>query len=428
MTKYKKVYHINEDNQRIIEEYLEYRLNKKPIHRPRNLISSIRKLADYLKNKKLKDATIKDLMYFFNPKNKIVTIKTRNYHYQIIKQFYQYIDEIPRKKIPKRLEWYEPITDKEKTRYGDVNKKAKHLITREDYQKIMKKSNDVYGQDKALWETMLLSGARPEEIAKLKVNSIIIDKNRNVTIHIEEGTSKTTPRHIPLPPEKTTNIYRWIGNHPYKNKKDTNLWIDKRTGEPITIYSKDPAGFIRRRFNEIKKRDRTIKQTLVPKSFRKNKATVLFKLENNKTSKIDIEDIAKIMGWTLDTAQQRRKEYNLTDWDDLKDKIFTIQSLTLDYDGMVLEKERIEQQNKDLIKIKDQSKEINNLKKELDKQRKLNINNFKDMTAILIEIMDKVGLKTKDITRRDIDKTKIWVEKQVEKMKNGKLKKVEQSE
>ena len=191
MVEYKKIYCLTKDNRRIIEKYQEYRLNKKPINRPRNLISSIRKLANYLNNKKLEDATIKDLMYFFNPKNNIVTVKTRNYHYQIIKQFYQYIDKIPRKKIPKRLEWYEPITDKEKTRYGDSDKKIKHLITREDYQKIMKKSNDVYGQDKALWEIMLLSGARPEEIAKLKINSINIDKKRNITIEIKAGTTKT---------------------------------------------------------------------------------------------------------------------------------------------------------------------------------------------------------------------------------------------
>jgi site-specific recombinase XerC len=366
MTKHKKVYHISDDNRLTIEQYLEYRLNKKPIHRPRNLISSVRKLADFLKDKKLQDATIDDLMYFFNPKNNYVTIKTRNYHYQIIKQFYQYIDNIPRKKIPERLDWYEPITDKEKTRYGDADKKAKHLITREDYQKIMKQSNDANGQDKALWEIMLLSGARPEETAKLKIKSIIIDKNRNITIDIKEGTSKTTPRKIPLPPQKTTNIYRWKGNHPYKHEPETNLWTDKKTGNPITIYPKDPAGFIRRRFNQIKAKDKTIKQTLMPKSFRKNKATTLFKLENDKNSNIDIEDVAKIMGWTIETAQQRRKEYHLTDWDDLKDKIFTSQSLPLDYDGQSLEIERIQQQYKELKKIKDYGDDLKSITKKID--------------------------------------------------------------
>jgi len=404
MKQHKKVFDITLDNRRIIREFVDYKSNKSLIDRPRNLESPLRKLADYLGEKSLSKATSEDIEYFLNPKNNIVSIKSRNYILNQLKLFYRWIDDVDRHTMPDRLRRIENISNKQLRRFKDHKQKIKHLITPKDYKKIIKYSNDAFGQNKALWELMALSGARPEEVSKLQINNIEIQKNTsNVVISIDEGKSKTLPRDIPLP-APAPNLIRWLGNHPYRENKNSLLWVSEKTGKPITISKTDPSEFIRRRLNVIKKIDKTINQTISPKSFRKNKATQLFNDKN-----MDIGDIAKIMGWTIQTADFRRKEYQLTDYEDLKHKIFTFKSAPKDNDSILLENKQLKQENNEIIK------KITNMEDDLKSLKRMITNlGFKEIDGIMHEFVED-GIYAPKIYHLNNDTKKQYV------LKDGKL-------
>jgi site-specific recombinase XerD len=353
MNKHKKVFDISVDNQQIIDEYLKYKTNAKPVERPRNLISPVRTLSNFLDEKLLTDATEEDLKYFFNPDNKIISFESRSYMFTQIRLFYRWVDKIDRYTIPDRLRWYEPITNKAKKRYLDPDRINKHLITEKDYIEMIENSNDAYGQDKAIWETYFLSGIRPEEIDNLKLNSIKIHKNGNYEIKVKSGESKTIPRYIPLP-ERPDNLIRWMGNHPNRKKPNSPLFISYKS-KNITGITRDT---IYRRFTKLKKENPKIKQSLTLESFRKNRATILF-----NSSDYDDGKIAQFMGWTPTTVAQRRIDYELSNIDDLRKIVWKKPQKLIDYDTIKGDKDKLTDEYKP--KIKELKKQLREIKKEL---------------------------------------------------------------
>jgi integrase len=324
MTPHKKVFNISDGNQRIINKYITFKTDQKPMVRPRNLISPLRTLANHLNKKLLTEATDIELRYFFNPENKIVSIKSRNYIFTQIKLFYRWVDKLDRYTISPRLRWYEPITDKAKNRYLDPDRRKKHFISKETYIEIINNSNDAYGQDKAIWETYYLSGIRPEEINELKLKSIIKHEDGNYELQIGIGESKTKPRNIPLP-ERPDNLIRWMGNHPLKNSPEAPLFISYKS-KNISGITRDT---IYRRFIKLKKENPKIKQSLTLESFRKNRATIMF---NNK--EYDDGKIAQYFGWTPKTVAERRVDYELSNTDDLRKIVWSKPQELIDYDAL----------------------------------------------------------------------------------------------
>jgi len=382
MTQHKKVCYVSNDNKRIIKEYLDYKTNQKPIARPRNLVSPLRMLSDYLKDKSLKDATNKDLMFFLKPDNGLVSLNSRHYIYMQVKLFYRWIDQIDRHTIPDRLRWYEPITNKAKRMYLNPERRENHFITQDDYDKMIKFSNDAYGQDKALWETFYLSSIRPEEMPHLKIGDIYETDEGHYEVIIREGYSKTLPRQIPLV-ERPDNLIRWLGNHPDRKNKDTPLWISYKS-KSIKGIDRD-AMYIR--FNSLKKKS-GIKSTLQLKSFRKNRATIMF----NQPDKYDDGKMAQFFGWQPITVSQRRIEYDLSNYDDLKKVIWTKPEISISYDTLKKEKEVIE--NKYKKQLKKQEKQILKIEQE-------NKNLRKDMNIVMRQL-----LKADDHTLQQAEKMK----------------------
>jgi len=354
MNKHKKVFNLSAENEKIIGDYLKYKTDSKPIERPRNLISSLRSFADYLWQKSLKDATEEDLKYFLNPANERISITSRTYHFSQIKLFYRWVDGVDRHTIPDRLRWYEPLKNKDKKRYLDPEKREKHFITKKDYSKMIKFSNDAYGQDKALWETFYLSGLRPEEMDKLNVGDVKDDSKGHYMIVLREKCSKTMPRQIPLV-ERPDNLIRWLGNHPDRRNKEAPLWISYRTRKKIKRIDRDA---MYRRFEVLKEKG-GIKKTLMLKSFRKNRATIMF----NQPKKFDDGKMAQFFGWQPYTVAQRRMEYELSNIDDLKRVIWSRPVESISYDTLVKENIELLSYKKKVDKLPEMRKEINDLKK-----------------------------------------------------------------
>lgn len=377
----KKLLKVSEENLKIIKKHLAYRESQSALPRKSlvNIQGALRKVSDFsyfhCNNKPITELTKEDLMEFFKPSAGHVSQASRDIHAPHIIAFYRFVDGIEEPNVrPKRMAWFRKQTAKQKRRQTDPDLKEKHWITPKEYQLILQYSNDAYGQNKALWETLEISGARPSEVARLKVRDVIIDENSNVTIKIEKGESKTIPRPIPMM-EQPHKLIRWIGNHPFKDDKDASLWVSEKTGIPITVNEVNPEEFIDRRFRAVKKRCKKnktpIKDTITPKSFRKNRGTKLFILSDSKESTINDSNIAKHMGWTPQTVMLRRQEYELTDYEDLKKKMFSEDTLAIDYDSIMRENKQLKEQmklieTKGLVEKKDYNKKIKELEFKLE--------------------------------------------------------------
>ncbi len=307
MTSNKKLFKVNNTNTEIINQYLEYHTSKKPdlSHKSiNNIKKTIKKLADHLKQKSLKEAKEENLMQFFKT---IENPKSRETYAVHIIPFYRWIHDTPKPNRPPNMTWFEYPSQRTKRKFKDPKLKEKLLITPKEYQQMIDYSNDIYGQNKALWETYYLTGIRPSEMPSIKLEHIT-NKNNVTLITIPE--SKTQPRTIPFP-ETPYKLLEYLKQHPNKDNPNTSLFFSFKSAnklEPIHIDS------IRLRFLKMKKdlKNKGFKQTLMLKSFRKTRTSIVF-YQNKLTDK----DIGKIFGWTPNTVIHRRDEYELSNIDDL---------------------------------------------------------------------------------------------------------------
>ena len=337
----KKTFIANESNSKTIKDYInDYKIIKKSasLHTIRNKNQILRKLSHYLENntnhKSLKKATKDDLKQFFN-NSKYVTIGSHNLTGSHIIPFYRWVYEIEDKHLrPANMGWYETTSKRAKLRNTDPHRKEKLFIKPDEYKKIIEYSKDFYGQNKAIWETYYISGFRPDELSSMSIEDVEEDKNDN-TIYLYCPRSKTYPRKIPLP-EYPENLIRYIGNHPQKNNKKAPLFFNLKGSAKLDRLKTQQ---IEQRFR-IMRKELKLKPTLVIKSFRKTRATFMFNNEdpmiNNDTT------IGKYMGWSPTTVVLRRQEYNLTDFEDLKNAICKKPMISKSYERLEAEKDTME--------------------------------------------------------------------------------------
>lgn len=373
----KKLYYVNKTNADIIDKYLEFKIIQKPeiSHRSlRNIKETLKKLSDFLKEKPLKNATEKDLQDFFKSISNEHYTSRDTYANHII-PFYRWEKKLNKKERPQNMLWYEFTTKREKERKKDPYFKEKYLITTEEYEKMLNYNHDIYNQSNAILETYYLSGIRPEELTgdytsnekipeNFKVSMLIedfIEKNGRYSIRIHH--SKTKPRQVPLP-KRPDNLIRYIGNHPHKDNKKAPLWFslkDPNKLKPLKIDS------LRFRFRKIKN-SLNLKPTLSLKCFRKTRATFYFKQAKN--SNINYRDIGKIFGWNSKTVLERAEEYDLSNFDDLIEKLCPEPSIPISFDTLEKEKKELKNFNEKILNVlkeknQKQEKTIRNQKGEI---------------------------------------------------------------
>ncbi len=296
-----------ETNKEILEKYKEYRqansISKKTIYQDINTIDN---LIRYTKNKNLKDITGTDTQGYIGT---IKTVGTRTVYSARLIKFYRWLFNLKKRERPENMEWFEYPTAKMIRKQQDPDVK-KYLITDEEYNKMIQflKSDFKWS---ALFETLYLSGARPNEIMQMNIKDVDIDDEGTVTITLTD--SKTQPRRVPLP-ETPKLLNRWLENHPYKNKPDTPLWISH---DPKNYHNRMNTTSINNKMVIVKKYT-SIKGTLSPHCFRKTRATIYF---SSRNPTYDDSEISKIFGWEPWTVSERRKQYDLRNFDDLKNKI-----------------------------------------------------------------------------------------------------------
>jgi len=220
--------------------------------------------------------------------------------------FYKWLLGLSDDERPELMKWYQYSKTSERERQKDPNIK-KELITTEEYAKIIQKVKMDLRMS-ALYETLYLTGARPDEICNLKIEDVINDGGK---ISIIVNKSKSIPREIPLT-EKPNLLLRWLENHPNKDNKQAWLFmtLDRRfKNRPIRASS------VSEKFKKLIK-ELDVKQTLTLYSFRKTRATIMF------DQGYDDKEMGLLFGWKPHTVIDRRQQYDLRGLEDLKNKIF----------------------------------------------------------------------------------------------------------
>jgi len=371
----RKFFDINKENRAVIDKYAYHRefVMNKANSTANNEKRTLMKLANFLRNIEFKDATKKNIQDFFA---KDITVNSRDLYAGHIIVFYRWLLNLDELERPEVMKWFKFLTQDQKDRLKDPNAKEKYFITREEYDKLLDSSFEALGQEQALWECMFLSGGRPNEIVNMKLNDVKED-NGNITVTLKK--SKTIPRNVPLP-EPAHLLYRWVQNHPLRDKEENPaLWLSLSRRDymkPLVEHSLNA------------KLDKACKRAdikhLSPHMFRKTRATIYFMDavtdEGKRFKKYDDKEIGMIFGWKPSTVIMRRREYDLTDYEDLREKIFaksarveTIDEIKEDRDRLIKDKNEIEELKKQMEK---QSKMIEMLKSSWHKQAKTPITNF----------------------------------------------------
>ena len=360
---------LGEHNFNLIKKYIDY---KKSISRTkfspntqRTIYQITKKFALFI-DKPLDKATQQDGLDYFNPDNVKMKRTSRDSYIGHLKAFYKWLDKPDIILAKKR-------TRKEKREEKDIKAKDKYFITIMEYHKIINWRTDKFNQIPALWECLYKSGARPDEVLQMRLQDFYKDEHNRWTVDLIK--SKTYPRNIPV--EQPREMIRYINNHPKKNDKNAPLWFVLKstiTIKPLTYND------LEKRFRVMRK-EIPLKETHTLKSFRKTRATILF---NHPDSKVR-EHTPELMGWADElTALERRKEYDLTSFEELKTAICGETEIIKDYDELEKENiefsQKLEKENEHLrLEIDDLRSKVENRDKRLKKKDEENEARFKKL-------------------------------------------------
>ena len=352
---------ISRENRKIIEEYLDFRENV--MHKSKGTVatekSALCSIARSVK-KSFKDITEKDTQKYFKALKCRTTADT--YAILIIK-FYKWLLKLKRTERPECLEWYEYESQREKRKRKDPNAKEKYFIYKDEYDAIIINETDL--QKKALWETCYLSGARPSELRQMNICHVK-DDGEVVTITIID--SKTIPRNVPLP-KYPKYLMQWLSEHPFKDNPNDPLWISIQRRK--RLYHSRMRNWFKTALKRADIKENKIK-TLTPKCFRKTRASIIF----NNTRWTDT-NIADFMGWEVAMVPFRRREYDLTNAKDLREKILGNITRPPSIDELQWENKRLKEKADEIIQekveqiIKEEKPEIQKMKEQLFEMRTL---------------------------------------------------------
>jgi integrase len=324
---------VSPTNREIIQGFIKYRKNT--IGRAElTLVGeelTLRKLAKFHKNSDISKLSTEQIQDFFSNKKIVRKKSTADLHASHLMVFYQWIQKIPKNERPSNLFWYEYQKQKDKDRSDKPDKKSEHFITREEYDLLIQKSGSP--QNRAIWELLYLSGTREGEIIRM-TNKHVIVSDKGYEIFIKH--SKTKPRTVALC-EIPGHLSYWLRHHPLKEQDEFPLWISESNrsyGKPLKRSSA-----ICQKLTADLRRTKKIEKPLTPHDFRRTRATIMF--SENYTDK----HMALFFGWRLRSVPMRREEYDLTDYNDLREKILAKSKNPTSYENFEAEKERQKQKH-----------------------------------------------------------------------------------
>ncbi|MCK5260632.1 MAG: tyrosine-type recombinase/integrase [Thermoplasmatales archaeon] len=335
---------VSDSNKATLLLYQDYRLNvqKKSKQTVKNESNTLRKLARFHGKQDFKNITEQEIQSFFGNSDIVQSNRSRDLYGAHIIKFYNWLLKLKRKRRPPFMDWFEYQNEAQRQKEIDPNKKEKQFITRDEYDLLIKWTADT--QEKALWEALYLSGARPSEICSMRIDSVReLENGYEITAY----DSKTRPRNIPLS-EHPEHLLRWVRNHPYRNRMKHPLWLSQSNRKQNNPMVADAINF------KLKKAiKRTgIKTTLTPHCFRRTRATIMFTQKSKDGGLIYTDkEISLHFGWQIGSVPLRRAEYDLTDQEDLRKKVFGSVEKAPSYEVIKVQKEKYEKKINEIDKV-----------------------------------------------------------------------------
>jgi site-specific recombinase XerD len=331
-------------NQEKVSEYLEFLIRTEkgiPQGTLKNKEYVLNRLGKFLdkQNTTFKKATPEQMQDYFKT---IKAFSTYNMMGTTILRFLGWLFNLEKGIKPKNMKWFHFISKKRMRKEADPKALEKHIITPEEYNKILDASRDKFGEYEALWEVYYLSGGRLDEPISMLIEDVIIN-GKNVSVAFPR--SKTIPRVVPLC-EYPHRLIRWLGNHPQRENPKAPLWINVHNEENVPLSTHT----IQNTFYNLKKKI-GIKDTLCVKAFRITRATIMFSKRSPDGGLIfSDKQMADFFGWQVETVPQRRAQYDMTDKKVLSKIIFDgITTTPQNYDILKQEKEAMETEYKHKI-------------------------------------------------------------------------------
>ncbi len=331
-----------ETNKQILERYKEYRkANNKSKKTLLNDDVRLGKLLKTSNNKHFSEITEKDSMKLMNT----LGLSSKPQYASTIIKFYRWYKKLGKTERPEHMKWFEYPSQDLLTKNSDPDRK-KYLITDEEYSKIIQHSKHD-PKWSALYETLYLSGGRPDEINRMKYEDVSRLKIESIIIIRD---SKTIPRNIALT-GRPEQLIRWMEMHPTQNPKDPLFPSYAGTNKMNHMATNS----INVHFNRLKEAT-GIKKTLSPHCYRKTRATIMF---GSRNPTFDDTEIGQYFGWKAHTVIQRREQYDLRGEEELQKKIRGIQPTIDDYDTIKALKETLEKKHaKEIEDLKQKMQEI----------------------------------------------------------------------
>ncbi len=177
-------------NSEILESYIKFReANNKSKNTIKGDIYTLSKLLNFTNNKPLKEIDESDLQGFMKTLN---SLGTKSQYGMKLITFYRWFYKITFKhQRPPNMEWFEFPSEELKAKHRNPDIK-RFLITPTEYNKIIQFCR-AKPKWSALYETLYLSGGRPNEVNEMNIGDVI-NEGGKVTVLL--NNSKTIPSNF----------------------------------------------------------------------------------------------------------------------------------------------------------------------------------------------------------------------------------------
>ncbi|MAG78475.1 integrase [archaeon] len=218
----------------------------------------ILKLSAEIINKDFSKVKKEDIMNFVKVINeRDYSPWTKQAYKVMIKRFYKWLkgnDE----KYPEEVSWINTNLKKSELRLPSEG----DLLTEKEVSKLIDATTN--SRDKAFVSVLYESGCRIGEIGNLKIKNVKVDEYGAVL----NVFGKTGARQIRII-NSTSYLITWINNHPFKDERDTPLWVGFNGSNEVLSYQMF-CKILRDIFKKAK-----INKRCNPHSFRHARATFL---------------------------------------------------------------------------------------------------------------------------------------------------------
>jgi site-specific recombinase XerC/ribosomal protein L40E len=215
-------------NKKVLLEYHTFlKTRRLSLPRQEKLMKALKRLAELLRTKQFKDVTrgnMEKLIGNMKPKRKgsnrkeLADSTLRDFQI-IVRQFYSWLYNSPKRQYPDVVSWMEPKEPRPKLQASD-------LLTPEEKDRLKGATPNL--RDKALMSCFDEAGPRPGELLNVRLKNVRIESTW-AEIDVDGKTGLRVVHII----SAFSDLVNWLDAHPQKDNPEAYLWSDSPDGKPL---------------------------------------------------------------------------------------------------------------------------------------------------------------------------------------------------